>query len=190
MSITRRQFLLGMTGTATGLVVPTYLAKATQFLQETGNPLILPPNDIVTELYAEDRHGDFYFHLDDSGDGPPPMTYREYALLDYDDIGEFMDSWDVSEEELDEEIDQQFVIDHWARSDSPDAQAFYLLDDLGLMPENGDQSAVGNLIFVDGHGGEDYRAVYAPDPLSVSLLQARLNELDAGIHIVLEGGAQ
>ena len=42
MSITRRQFLLGATSTATGLVVPTYLAKATQFLEETGSPLFSP----------------------------------------------------------------------------------------------------------------------------------------------------
>ena len=99
MSIARSQFLLGMTGTAAGLVVPNYLAKATRFLEETGRPLILPPNDIVTEIYAEDRYGDFYFHLDIPCDAPPSMTYREYAdYVGYNAIEECMDGWDVEEE--------------------------------------------------------------------------------------------
>ena len=54
MSITRRQFLLGMASTSAGLVVPTYLTRANQFLEETGQPLLIPPKRIVAELYGVD----------------------------------------------------------------------------------------------------------------------------------------
>jgi hypothetical protein len=189
MSITRRQFLLGATSTATGLVVPTYLAKATQFLEETGSALIQPPDNIVTTLYAEDYEGEFRLLLGPDDAVPESMTYREYAeYAGYDSIEQFMNSWGVEAEELAEEIDYQFVVDHWVRHVHPQAMAYHFLEELDLMPEDGDPSAIGNLDFIDGYfPGSDYLGVHAPDKISLSLLQERLNQLDTGIHIILEG---
>ena len=189
MSITRRQFLLGMTGTAAGLVVPTYLARATQFLEETGSPLIQPPDKITTELYAEEYYGEFRLLLGADDSEPESMTCREYAeYVGYDSAEEFRNSWGIEEEELDEEIDYQFVVDHWARHEHPQALAYDLLDRLDLMPKDGDSSSVGNLHFIDGYfPGHDYLGVHAPDKMSLSLLQERLNQLDTGIHIIVEG---
>ena len=195
MSITRRQFLLGMTGTAAGLVIPTYLTRATLFLEETGSPLILPPEHIDTELLAVDKYDEFELNLGDPYIGPPDMTHREFAdkYRGYQNVKDYLESEFGDESEWpdpDSSVDYDTLVESWARHDSPQADAYYLLEGLDLMPESGDPSAIGELIFTDGAcPGNDYLGVSTPDKMSLSLLQERLNQLDTGIHIILEGGA-
>ncbi len=195
MSITRRQFLLGMASTSAGLVVPTYLTRANQFLEETGQPLLIPPKRIVTELYAvEQSDNKFELNHGDPYEGPPEMTYREFIdeYCGYEDIEEYMwDNYGDDKSEWpdpDSYVDYDCVVESWARRDSPNAEAYYMLEGLDLMPESGYPGQSGELIFTDGAcPGNDYLGVHAVGVQSLSLLQERLNQLDTGIRIVLEG---
>jgi hypothetical protein len=197
MSITRRQFLLGMASTSAGLIVPTYLTKATQFLEETGQPLLIPPKHIITELYAVDfGDGEFELYLGDPDEMPPQMTHREFAeYTGYSTLDEYFKAHYGEEEEYryidpDDYVDYEFVGEAWARSESPNARAFHLLGTLDLMPLSGYPGQGGELVFVDGAcPGNDYLGVHAVGAHSLSLLQARLNQLDTGIRIILEGAA-
>jgi hypothetical protein len=195
MSITRRQFLLGLASTSAGLIVPTYLTKATQFLEETGRPLLIPPKHIVTELYAVDSGDDeFELYLGDPDEMPPQMTNREFAeYTGYSILDEYFEAHYGEEEEYrhidpDEYVDYELVGEAWGRSDSPNAGAFHLLGGLDLMPQAGYPDQGGELVFVDGAcPANDYRGVHAMGAQSLSLLQARLNQLDTGIRIILDG---
>ena len=70
------------------------------------------------------------------------------------------------------------------RTDSPNARAYRLLENLDLGPSLTGQDAVGELRFMDGPcPGNDYLGVEAADEATISLLQKRLNELDTGIRL-------
>ena len=90
------------------------------------------------------------------------------------------------EVDFDDFIDPEFAAESWARSRSPNSQAFYLLESLDLGPHLEGANAVGEIIFIDGAcPGNDYLGVKATNQVTVSLLQKRLNELGTGIRIVL-----
>jgi hypothetical protein len=115
------------------------------------------------------------------------MTIREFALEQCGSEEAYREEWrDGEEVDFDEFIDPEFVVESWARSESPNAQAFYLLEGLDLGPDLDGANAVGEIRFIDGAcPGNDYLGVRATDQVSVSLLKKRLNELDTGIRIVL-----
>ena len=73
----------------------------------------------------------------------------------------------------------------WLRTDSPNANAYYLLEHLDIGPDlTGANGELGGIHFIDGEcPSYDYLGVRCEDELSVSLLQARLNELDTGLAV-------
>ena len=186
MSISRRQFILG---TASGLILPAYYDKVLAFIENHGEPLIEIPKQASLDLYAVSQGpGDGYeLNAGVPWAEPPPMTVREFALKHYDSEEAYRQYWcDGEEVDFDSYMDPEFVVESWGRSESPNAQAFYLLDGLDLGPDLEGANAVGEIRFIDGAcPGNDYLGVRATDQVSVSLLQKRLNELDTGIRIVL-----
>ncbi len=187
MSITRRQFILSTAGAAAGFILPSYYIRALEFLDQFGKPLLRHPEIITDDLFVRDEGSHLLMHLGDPELGPPEMTWREfleeyhpYALEDPE--GE----WGVLESDLDELVDSEFVVESWARSDSPNAQAYYLLESLDLGPDLSGSDAVGGLVFTNcPMPGSDYLGVAAEDHVSISLLQQRLNDLGTGIRVVL-----
>ena len=186
MSISRRQFILG---TAAGLILPSYYDKVFTFFQNTGEPLLEIPKQAGIDLFAVNQgagHG-YALNVGDPWAEPPAMTIREFALEHCGSEEEYQEYWcDGEEVDFDDFVDPEFVVEYWACSDSPNAQAFYLLEGLDLGSDLEGEKAVGEIRFIDGPmPGNDYLGVEAADQVSVSLLQKQLNELNTGIRIVM-----
>ena len=116
------------------------------------------------------------------------MTVREFARRYFGSEEYFID---IREEDPDIDLDAQMdwwdIVDTWARVDSPNAKAFRLLEDFDLGPNLTGADAVGEINFIDGPcPGNDYLGVEAPSQLDISLLQKRLNDLDADIRITVD----
>jgi hypothetical protein len=190
MGITRRQFLFSIPAAGAGFILPSFLDKAVEVLAKTGEPLIIPPEKIVTELLAVDHgSGEFQLNVGDPWAGPPNMTLREYIdRYQGCDVEEYVaEYFDPDEEvDLDADVDEWVVMDSWAATDSPNVIAYSMLDGLDLGPELDGSGAVGELRFINGCcPGNDYMGVHAADALTLSLLQQRLNQLNTGIHITI-----
>ena len=119
--------------------------------------------------------------------------YRGVELLENKPIvlsqfWEIRDDWGITPRMLDLPADLHDYIDEWGREDANKAKAYdylYGLDLFGSDDENG--LRLGDLNFIDGcHPGNDYLAVTSHDPLSASLLQARLQELGHNISVEIE----
>jgi len=185
VSLSRRHFVLG---TAAGLILPSYFEKALAFLENTGEPLLVPPTDAVVELIAMDWHaGGFELNLGDPYQEPPEMTVREFARRYWGGEAAYLDAWGYDDCDFARKMDFWEVIDCWGMKDSPNARAYRLLDGLDLGHQFAGPDAVGTLEFIEGPcPGSNYVGVEAADQLSVSLLQKRLNDLNMGIRIRME----
>ena len=188
MGITRRQFLFSIPAAGAGFILPTYFDKAVDVLAQTGEPLIIPPEECLTELIAVDQgFGEFQLNVGDPWKGPPRMTLREFIdRYCESDVDTYVAGYSDGEEELDldAEMPPETVMETWAATDSPNALAFGLLYDLDLGTDLHGPGTVGELQFIDGPcPGNDYIGVHATDTLTLSLLQERLNQLNTGIHI-------
>jgi hypothetical protein len=69
------------------------------------------------------------------------------------------------------------------------ARAYRLLENLDLGPDLNGKDAVGQIDFLDAPNMCSwYLGVQTEDPVSVSLLQKRLNDLNTGIRVTLVEG--
>ena len=118
--------------------------------------------------------------------------YRGVELLENKPIAlsqfwEIRDDWGITLKMLDKEADLMDYIDAWGRNDVNKAEAYWYLHDLDLFgPEQAEGLRKGDLRFKDGvHPGNDYLGVTSNDPVTASLLQARLLELghDTSVEI-------
>ena len=79
MSITRRQFLLSVPAVAAGFILPSFVLRAAEYLEKTGEPLLVPPPDYKYTLTALDNgHGDYQLNFGDPYEEPPKLTLRDY----------------------------------------------------------------------------------------------------------------
>ena len=90
---------------------------------------------------------------------------------------------------LDQEADPMFYVDDWARSDANSAKAYHYLSGLDLF---GDEYATGlragDLTFLENpNPASDYLGVISKDPISASLLQARLIEIGQDTVVQIAG---
>ena len=118
----------------------------------------------------------------------PEMTWREvieryHCWPEYWE--ELKDVYGMTDADLDKPTDVDSYIDSWCRLDSPNAEAFHLLNGLDIGTELRHGNKVGGLEFYDGPmPGSDYLGVHAECGVSLSLLQHRLNELKTGIKVI------
>ena len=183
MSISRRQFIVG---TAAGLILPSYYDKVLAYWENHGEPMIeIPPEPRIVLVACDRGGGELELNLGDPYEQPPEMTVREYARRYCGSEEEYLEYCGEDEEiDLDAPMDELCIIEAWARSESPNARAFHLLEGLDLGPELAGANAVGEIRFIDGAcPGNDYLGVEAPGMVDISLLQKRLNELRTGIVI-------
>ena len=198
-SMERRQFLIG----AGSILTASFISKAKVFAEETKSVLpLIEQSEARDTIYFLNNGFDYQLLLNQSGfDYPPAITYRE-ALdryfgvnipkdkpLKLSDFRELYFDHGVMPKELDEEADFEFFGESWARQDSPNAEAYHLLDGLNLFDYSDNEGRlIGGLKFIDGcHPGSDYLGVHADDALSANLLQARLLELDKDISVEIVG---
>ncbi len=184
MSISRRQFILG---TAAGLILPSFYDKVFTFFENHGEPLLELPKQPSRTMYAYTRGDGFEFLLDGLEIEPPiPMTRREYARRYFGGEQAYMDAYeyDPNYVDFDEPEREEWVDMAWTRNDSPSAKAYRLLDGLDLGSEFSGDDAVGQIDFLDcPNPCSIYLGVQTEDPVSVSLLQKRLNDLNIGISV-------
>ena len=111
-----------------------------------------------------------------------PVTLSQFREIYHD--------WGITPRMLDQEADPMDYIDEWGRKDANKAKAYWYLYDLDLFAsEDAEGLRMGDIRFIDGcHPGNDYLAVTSHDPVSASLLQARLVELghNTSVEIVEE----
>ena len=84
-----------------------------------------------------------------------------------------------------------FYVDLWGQWDSPNAQAYNYLFDLDMTgEEKGPGPLRGDLDFRMGEVScGDYLGVLSEDPITASVLQARLIELGHNTSVEIVGGA-
>ena len=184
MSISRRQFVLG---TAAGLILPSFYDRAFSYFENTGEALLEAPREPQIELIADfDLGNEYELNLGDPYQEPPEMTVREYVRRYFVDEQEYLNWIDEDDVDWDRKMGFWDIIDTWARTDSPNARAYRLLENLDLGPELCGENAVGEINFIDGdRPGSDYLGAHAPGQLDLALLQKRLNDLDTGIRILM-----
>ena len=124
-------------------------------------------------------------------DNFPKLTYREalktYFCIDIPENGEtqlskfrkIYDWYSIRPTQLDAIAGPMFYLDLWGQLDSPNAQAYNYLFDLDLTGEGKEPCLLrGDLDFRMGEVScGDYLGVLSEDPITASLLQARLIEL-------------
>ncbi len=199
MSFTRRQFLLSTVGAAGGFILPSFYARALEFVDQFREPLLEPPKRVVDEITICASLGG-ELNIGEPADQIPDMTWREFltryhpGLLNslefywgLEESQRDLAPWGLKESQLDDAAPWDTVLGSWGRVDSPNARAYHLLESLDLGPDLTGPKAVGELNFLDGPnpGAKDYLAVTVEDDISISLLQQRLNDLKTGIKVSL-----
>jgi len=202
--IDRRHFLIG----AGALLTASFVRRASAFSQKAGGPLILPsvrkPEETLY-VYMQDcefDENDEVAEYDakwrvslgpDQPFAPPPPTWREHlrALghpLDTDDeIERACIEHDLPLDELDVRLNGFGWEDSWDNFTGPQAKAHHLLKGLDLGGAGSALRQAGQITFEEfgGSPGNSYTWVELRDDLTVSLLQARLIELNLPINVAV-----
>ena len=184
----RRQFLIRTGLAAGGLLLPRFFDRALAFVENHGEPLIEEPLNAADTLSV--RFDDTYvFYLGDPAEyPPPPPTFREWFILNGQNIEKWAEEWELEPGGLDEPVPEDHWFDCWALNHCSMAQAFSYLRHLDLGPDFGTagSNAAGELRFQDCPGiCSTYTAVETDDLISISLLQNRLNELGENTRLDL-----
>jgi hypothetical protein len=191
----RRRFLIG----AGGLLTAAFVQKASAFSRKVGEPLVLPTAKKPEEtlyVYGQDcssYDAEWRVSLGPNQPfAPPPPTWREHLLrrgrrLDTaHDLEQIAFEMGLGPNDLDKQLDGFGWEDEWDNFNGPQAKAFHLLKklDLGSAPDSKLKQA-GQIIFegFGGSPGNSYTWVELKDDVTVSLLQARLIELNLPIDV-------
>ena len=114
--------------------------------------------------------------------------FEDQDWMDEEDKEPETDRIKRAEKLLGEPADQEFLWDEYKHWGSPEAQAYYHLFDLELEVPEESFDAVGLLRFIDSPSLGYYAcSVEVEDPVSLSLLQARLIELGKRTKIEVIG---
>ena len=192
----RRHFLIG----AGALLTASFVNRAKAFSRKSGKPLVLPPARKPEEtlyVYRQEmerlRRGMAGVAGPDQPFAPPPPTWREHLRslghpLETDDETERVcREHDLPLEELDVRLNGFGWEDRWDNFTGPQAKAHHLLKDLDLGSAGSALRQAGQIIFEEfgGSPGNSYTWVELRDDLTVSLLQARLIELNLPINVAV-----
>ena len=188
----RRNFLIG----AGGLLTASFVRKATAFSRKVGEPLVLPvarkPEETLYVWVDYDGYGKWRVSLGPNQlEAPPPPTWREHLrslghrLESEADVERICIQEGVETQDLDARVDGFWWEDMWDNFTGPAAKAYHLLKTLDLGDVDSKLRQDGEIIFeVSGGGpGNTYIWVELRDDLTVSLLQARLIELNLPINV-------
>ena len=190
----RREFLVG----SGAILTAAFVTKAEWFLEHEKRVVpLIEENQSERVLYFVNTGFDFELRLDEPEVVLPEMTLRE-ALENYHGVHvpdrplrlsewrELYYEHGVLPTALDKAADWDWVVDGWARTDSPNAKAYHKLECLDLFHSDANGRYLGGLSFIDGcHPGNDYLGVRANDAITASLLQARLLELGETFRVEL-----
>ena len=189
--LSRRGFLIG-TG---GLLTMAFVSDARAFIRRKEAPLLAAPPRTAHTLYWDwpDGLDEPQLFLDDQPEviAPEPPTWREFLTsLDAKDytasgIKLRLEQIGFEPSQLDEEMDESWWEMHYDRISGPSAKAYRLLERIDLGPDLGRRGDGPHLQFREGGGNQfDYSLhAHASDMLALSLLQARLIDLQLPIKV-------
>jgi hypothetical protein len=177
--LSRRSFLVGA---GAGFISPWMVDKFRNYLEVHGEPLIRAPKDSNPSnmLFVDPNDGflvksHWMFRT----------TWRQILPLEYRHLedAETFARWGMTEDQLDDEISPEAYIT-WSSCDLVVGRVCALLKSLDLGSNLHRPGSVGGIRFERPR----YRMgcgefAYCDDLLSVSLLQARLNDLGTGIKV-------
>jgi hypothetical protein len=188
----RRGFLIG-TG---GLLTMAFVSDARAFIRRNEAPLLAAPPRTAHTLYWDwpDGLDAPQLFLDEEPEmiAPEPPTWRVFlsSMVDAKDytasgIKLRLEQIGFEPNQLDEEMDESWWEMHYDRISGPSAKAYRLLDKIDLGPDLGRRRDGPRLDFIEGGGNQfDHSLhVHASDMLSLSLLQARLIDLQLPIKV-------
>jgi hypothetical protein len=193
MIFSRRSFLVG----AGGLVTASLVREARAYAADTGSPLILAPPRPNVEIFYEwvedpERGGlNALLHLGPPQvEPPPPPLWIEHlretgqVLETPADIEAWCASSGMEPEDLFEPVEEWSWLGYWERSGSPTAKAWVFLQRPELLPGTRGFERAGQLMFHNSPNPmNDDHWVEARDALSLSLLQARFNDLGGEVIV-------
>lgn len=112
------------------------------------------------------------------------LRWHGHVLDTPEQIDALCDQGDWTEEELFRPMDGYSWEDQWEHNLSPEAQAYTFLQKDDLFPDRGNGRREGAVIFERfSNPISSARWVEVHDPLSLSLLQARLTELSLNTEV-------
>lgn len=187
MSTTRRNFLLAVAGSTSGLILPSFYERALAYLANHGEPLLVPPRDpkLTLTVYPD---WDNLISLGDPLADPPVFTWRQmFQYLEPNgDLSGFMSDHGLEQDDLDEEANEEYYLDRWYSTDSGYAKASSMLERLGIGSLDDNGQVVGGIEYIsdpESMGGYSTSKALALDMSSVALLQHELNDRGAGVAI-------
>jgi hypothetical protein len=202
----RRGFLIG----AGSLLTAAFAKDARSFVRRNSRPLLASPAQIVQTLHfypsaelasvGEVAQPGWFGCADDQGclltlgrwelEPPPAPTWREFLVgegfaLETEADAEYVYSiHGIEPDEYDKRVWDWYWFDRWMLEDGPFAKAFRLLRGIDVGPDVNSALALQLQFHQGAHPGDNSCWVNATDKLSLSLLQARLIDLNIAIKIV------
>ena len=192
--ITRRAFLIG----AGAFLTPSFVLEARACIEETGAPLLpVPPNPrqmifAYAGMGGSDEQGILLTVGEWELEAPEPPLWKDYLRMEgyrlerLSDIRAVLQELSLYPEELRRPLDGYSWESVWEYKFSPSAKAYELLKSLRLQPRIKGLERAGQISFHEFPNPMSCaKWVEARDKLSLSLLQARLRELDVPIAVAM-----
>ncbi|RUW84117.1 hypothetical protein [Mesorhizobium sp. M1E.F.Ca.ET.063.01.1.1] len=185
--LTRRGFLIG----AGGLLTAAFAKDAQSFVRRTAQPLLAKPVAVAETMYWYDGGEQGYLlTIGPWGFCPPPPTWREFFTRESvgyrtePEIHAIWEEYGIGPKDYDDPVDGWFWETRFDLEKGPCARAYRLLTKLDLGPRLVRGTDDPHLVFRDGDAANgDSRWVDARDKLTLSLLQARLIDLQLPIRL-------
>ena len=186
----RRGFLIG----AGSLLTAAFVTDARSFIRRNTRPLLASPDQVAETLhwYHNDEEDTYHLSLGPwTGMPPPTPTWREFFVSESiahqreADAERILSQHLIGPEDYDQTMSRRYWSDLFDTKNSPSARAYHLLRKINVGPDR--KSGHGPLLEFhegDAHPGDNSLWVDAKDQLSLSLLQARLIDLNMPIKIV------
>jgi hypothetical protein len=188
MAVTRRSFLVG----AGSIITAAYVKQVKAYVFDTGSPMIAQdvawrvdnPGEVKT-IFCEPVEDYWHLHLGEPHFAVPEppllvenLRFHGYVLDTQEQIDAVCADTGWSESDLFSPMDGFVWDDQWEHTFSPEAQAFEFLQRHQIFPHGHIGRREGELFFESfPNPMSNARWVEVHDLLSLSLLQARLNEL-------------
>lgn len=181
-----------------------FAQRAIEHFKKTEKPLLEYRLDEYTEnLYARhDSWGDGYTlygsHIfDDSGPYIEPLSWREFAEKQGDELSNVFENYSVSHPfpDPDEEVPYEILLDYYGCEEDDyihfaQQEAFQILEviEIGEVVDwrEHNNNPLGYVEFVDGYSpGNDFMGFVVSSSIALACLQHRLDNLGTGIKIEL-----
>lgn len=187
MPVSRRSFLIG----AGSIITAAYVRQVSEFVSDTRLPLLVPPRNSEQIIFYEQCEDHWRLHLGEPKfEIPEPqllienLRWHGHALDTQAQIDAYCASTGWTEEELRSPMNGWDWETQWEHNLNPEAQAFRFLSDHNIFPKKPNGMFEGKVVFEQfSNPMSAWRWVEVYDTFSLSLLQARLNELSLAVTV-------